>query len=193
MFISNTIFHLIALCFLNSYHGLEQLPKDIAPTDEIRDVVNQIFSNLKLKRKQDSKLSEYSTIHKHFVGLTQLENDNWKKLTKLSRTDSKIDNGTTDLTTIINDILNEENNTVESNGTPNDDDVNEYIENFLSTLARLKEIYLVNDSYSTINTDVLEHLHRNSISENNNNERVDEFNSTENNNSIDVLEFWCKI
>ncbi|KAI8433029.1 hypothetical protein MSG28_013898 [Choristoneura fumiferana] len=191
MFILNIVFHFIALCFLSSYHSLEQLPKDKAPTDEIREVVNQIFSNLKLKRKQDSKLSEYSTIHKHFIGLTQLENDNWKILTKLTRIDSRIDNGTTDLTTIINDILNEENNTVESNGPPNDDDVNEYIENFLTTLARFKETYLVNDSYSTINTDVLEHFYRNGISEDNkHNNRVDAFNSSANNNSIDELEFW---
>lgn len=194
MFMSNIVFHFVALCFLSSYHSLEQLPKDIAATDEIREVVNQIFSNLKLKRKQDSKLSEYSTIHKHFIGLTQLENDNWKLLAKLTRIDSKIDNGTTDLTTVINDILNEENNTVESNGTPNDDDVNVYVENFLCTLARLKDTYLVNDSYSTINTDVLEHFHRNGISEDNNvYNRAGEFNSSGINNNNDELEFWCKV
>lgn len=122
----------------------------------IRTTVNKIFATFRIQQvKHRPKLKQYSTIHNFFVSITLTDCNNLKEIARLTRVNN-IDNNTQHFITQINEVLNEDDKSYDSNDT-NNVYVTTYIGMFIRKLKYLKEMYISNRN-TAINADVLKYL-----------------------------------
>ncbi|XP_063833836.1 uncharacterized protein LOC135083004 [Ostrinia nubilalis] len=164
---------LALVSFAIQTRGLVELPKvddnNILVTEAaIRDTINTLFYKLGLRGiKTKPRLKEYSTVHNHLVSFTLQDYTNLKEIAKLTRVDkTKINNETRSFMTVINEILNEDNDDGRTEAIiteANDESVIKYIDQFLTKLEDLKEQYGVINERFPIKEDLYKVLNDNEV------------------------------
>ncbi|XP_013175201.1 PREDICTED: uncharacterized protein LOC106123410 [Papilio xuthus] len=164
------LFIIILFGIIHRSEALVELPKlevdDLVRTEKIiRNTTNNILSSLKFKKPINStRIKEFSTLHHYFLSITFRHSSTLREIARLTRIDyKKYNNATENLTTAINELLddgqcsNEKN--ITSNKTSNEDtNVLLYVDNFLAKLETLKESYGVNKVFSDINSNIIKLL-----------------------------------
>lgn len=190
--IKNNILYFIIFTGIVQVQSLVELreeTKDLAVTEAaVRKTVNGLFSILKLDHvKHKAKLGEFAAIHNFFVTITYQDDDNLKEIVKLARVEN-IDNSTQRFIALFNEVLNEDNKSHEAG---EDEYVTAHIETFIRKLEYLKYKYGFdnNNIKLGINTQIINHLKSDDVSQNNT-KAVQEGNV-----GADLLnsnEFWSK-
>ncbi|CAH1640522.1 unnamed protein product [Spodoptera littoralis] len=184
----NNILYFIILSILVQVRSLVEVPSEevveiVAVESSIRKVTNGIFSALRLEDvKHKTRIKEFSTIHNFFVTITLQDQTNLKEIAGLVKVDN-VDNKTQHFITQVNEVLNEDN---KSNETEDDVYVTTHIETFIKKLEYLKDKYGFANNYPSfnVNAQILQHL-KEEVSKNRTQEEDDS-----DNNLLSDLEYW---
>ncbi|XP_045540524.1 uncharacterized protein LOC106708187 [Papilio machaon] len=193
----DNLFVIILFGIIHRFEALIELPKvelnDLVRTERIiRNTTNNILSSLKFRKPINStRIKEFSTLHHYFLSITFRHSNTLREIARLTRIDyKKYNNSTENLTTAINEILDDGQCSKENNITSNEDtNVLLYVDNFLAKLESLKESYGVNKVFSDINSNIIKLLDESrQAGFRAKNKNVT--NSNPNNNLFDSSEYW---